>query len=173
MGRDHLAQAICFTTLWYVELFVRVFIPVSYQLTPLQPHILTITRQKYYTMKTALKYPANKIYVIRTSNVWSDFNTIDVMLGGHGNLSTVQNKVDHNSTRHAVKDSTVPSQMIPKLCCALVEEIDTYRYLLHRAVNPVHVMQMLNETYTMCNTSSLEDLVDTCPNYLLPTNYRI
>lgn len=85
-------------------------------------------------------------------------------------MTPVAGEFDRNSTRRA-EDET--KSVISSLCCALVEEIDAYRYLLHRAENPVNAMEALNQTYVRCNTPSFEALVDSCPKFRLPKNYQI
>ncbi|KAL3915595.1 MAG: hypothetical protein SGILL_005574, partial [Bacillariaceae sp.] len=112
---------------------------------------------RYYTA-AALKWPPttrsihhdkkndNKVFVVRTEKLWEDVETIDVLLGGKGDFSTLatkkishgsENQVnrtfiddDHDNNNAGNDSHHNPAQL---LCCALFPEMQAYRVIVDSA----------------------------------------
>ena len=86
---------------------------------------------------------AKPIYVIRTEELWHDFNTVNVLIGADSSKTadaTPDTHLRDGNSRSALASAGLYNRTISriglyKLCLALTEEIAVYEELLHLAVN--------------------------------------
>lgn len=95
----------------------------------------------------------SEVFVIRTENLWDDFNDLDRQLGGN---ATVENhKADYGSSNFVVKSGVSFPDGSPEmiqLCCILQVETSTYQTVLLRALNlnEQQKQQTLDVVYRQC-----------------------
>ncbi|CAB9497396.1 expressed unknown protein [Seminavis robusta] len=108
----------------------------------------------YYAKETMLRYPDKEIMAIRTEQEWEDLLHLDKFLGGAGIIKDVQREITHGSADFAPSPLSIPA--IQKLCCVLVQEIELYATILHRALNlsPQAKQESLHDVYQTCNIST-------------------
>jgi Sulfotransferase family len=83
----------------------------------------------HYISQSVRRYPQNKVYAIRTENIWNDFSQIDSILGGNG---TGYRRIQINQGKRIFALSREGRK---NLCCALWNEIVIFEEILRRAMN--------------------------------------
>ena len=119
----------------------------------------------YYTERTIQKYPGKGVLVVRTESLWDDLKDLDLKLGGFGSFGSLEGTKDtHGSEQYHKINDTLPAAGYQLLCCAMQEEMHTYRRLLDRAVNLDEAAKIFSTTSAArrCGFSSWNDMVDQC-----------
>jgi hypothetical protein len=103
--------------------------------------------------------------VVRQEMLWEDLRSIERYLGGDPRRPFERQgpTITHGSEHfryHAILDP----DLVPRLCCAIQKEIETYKYLLERAVN-LDFRQKSNSLkglLTRCGALSMDGLRTKC-----------
>jgi hypothetical protein len=122
---------------------------------------------KYYMDRTMGVSSKKQILVIRTEFLKQDYMELNDWLatGGH-RRSTIKQTIprmvwmepnpEHNVEQHPVKDGVIDKDITPlglfHLCCALLDELDIYSFLIRGAGNlsPEAKKQSLQTLTTQC-----------------------
>jgi hypothetical protein len=105
---------------------------------------------RYYASETVLKYPDRPVMAVRTEHAWEDIISLDKQLGGTGNFTMAGLHYSHGSEKWTKDSLSIEGYHI--LCCALRHEMETYMYLLNKAVNLKQEQKQ----------ESMEDLFEKC-----------
>lgn len=82
---------------------------------------------RYYADKTIDLHPETNVLLLRSEHLWSDINALEKQLGGNATFHSLDNSEEY----HAPNDEATYGPF----CCAMMEELSTYRRLLNLAVN--------------------------------------
>ena len=107
------------------------------------------------------------VFATRTEFLWDDVETIDLMLGGTGNFSTLRN---HKET-HITSDQRINQMKFADgshetflVCCALLPEMNDYRKIIDHAINldEEDRIETYQTTWKRCGVSNWNDLETRC-----------
>lgn len=119
----------------------------------------------YYVNKTAQAFPGKGIVVVRQESLWDDLRSVERYVGGNPlrHFEREGPTITHGSKlfRHRAK---LDPALGPILCCAIPDEIRSYKYLVSEALNlgPAEKSSSLMGLLQRCNASSFEDLGISC-----------
>jgi Sulfotransferase family len=124
--------------------------------------------------RTTTSRDSTVVLAIRTEHLWSDAETIDAMLGGIGNFSSLHHQHFSHGSEHQIRRSRLVdgSSEIQALCCALWEDIQAYRRIVEQAVNlnQTEKNETFHRTWQRCAVSSWEQLQQICTELYLVIN---
>ena len=114
---------------------------------------------RFFANRTIDRFQGKSVLVVRTETLWDDLKDLDFQLGGSGTFGPV----DGVERQHEHEDvfSTVEYGL---LCCAIIEEMQTYRRLLELAVNLDDMAKeaTISGAAARCGYSSWGEMVDHC-----------
>jgi hypothetical protein len=120
------------------------------------------------TKRASKTTQATTVLAIRTERLWTDAETIDIMLGGTSDISKMSirhKRVSHGSEhqihRVPLVDGSRPVQI---LCCALSQEMRSYQQIVELAqnLNATEKQETYQWTWKRCAVSSWEELQLVC-----------
>jgi hypothetical protein len=90
----------------------------------------------YYANRTIHRYPHKTVLAVRQETLWDDLRSIERYLGGDPRRPFERQgpTITHGSGQFRYRALLDPV-LVPRLCCAIQNEIKTYNYILERAVN--------------------------------------
>jgi hypothetical protein len=125
---------------------------------------------QYYTQKTIGLFPTKEVLVVRTESLWQDLGDLDRLLGGDGAFGDLHgSSVTHGSENHKNRRS-ISESGAKLLCCALQDELNIFRDLMHRATNLDEKTKLESslKTVVRCGAESWEDLEKECESLVTP-----
>jgi len=113
-----------------------------------------------YAKRTIDKYPKKKVLVVRTESLWDDLKDLDFQLGGSGAFVGMEGSLGSDQ-----RNETLLADY-GLLCCAMFDEMLTYRRLLEAAVNLDETAKISTITSAAehCGFSSWVEMEETCTN---------
>lgn len=119
----------------------------------------------YYANATIYRFPHRNVLAVRQEMLWDDLRSIESYLGGdpHRPFERQGPTITHGSEQFRYRASLDP-KLVLRLCCAIPKEIETYKYILERAVN-LDVRQKSNSlkgVLSKCGAVSIDDLRKKC-----------
>ena len=112
----------------------------------------------YYTNLTIDQFRSKSVLVARSESIWEDLNNLELSLGGYdGAFGVTEESLDSRGKINHSADYA-------SLCCALIDEIQIYRYLLEHAVNLAKEAkeETMAEAVNKCGFSSWNAMIDQC-----------
>mmetsp|Transcript_36318 Transcript_36318/g.72294 ORF Transcript_36318/g.72294 Transcript_36318/m.72294 type:complete len:352 (+) Transcript_36318:94-1149(+) len=90
----------------------------------------------YYFNRTLHQYPNRIILAVRQERLWEDLRSVEKFLGGDAQRPFQDQgpTITHGSEKFRYRASLDPD-LVPPLCCTIIQEVKTYKYLLEEAVN--------------------------------------
>lgn len=124
---------------------------------------------QYYTRKTIDIHPAKSVLVVRSESIWNDLQDLEIQLGG--NRKAFVPVHDEDDEDDVVVDAA--TNYAP-LCCAVWNEMQTYRRLLKLAVNlnSKEKVDTLLHAVHHCRFSSWVDMEQQCSTLQAPIPFQ-
>ena len=111
-----------------------------------------------------------EVFVIRTEYMWDDWQTINTMVGG-GKVVIPEKTVTHATVpkdQLPIHERTItPKGLTHHLCCALVDDIAYYMFVIYRASNLENedIRTSIDSVFDKCGVSKLAELFDRCESW--------
>ena len=119
---------------------------------------------EYYVNLTMDAYPNKPVLVVRAESLWQDLMHLDTWLGGTGIIG----EENQNDLPVFLRDEDEDTADYASICCAMQEEIHTFRRVLERAVNlnPEEKAATIAQAPRHCGFSSWSEMEHRCKTHL-------
>merc|ERR1712154_380102 len=94
---------------------------------------------------------------------WDDWRTINIMLGGSGDIHKVKKITHSKGKKLPVTNRTISKEGIKNICRVLCTEIQLYKQLIWRGVN-LDIEDKKLSLKALENTCPVQTSIDECPN---------
>jgi Sulfotransferase family len=129
-----------------------------------------IANYRHYINHTINQHPQNDIAVVRTNHLWNDLQNLDrIQFKGTGQFGTMAGTAYTHGIDPKLSisnETAIRTNSIQVFCCALLNEMHIYRYLVLNAINLVDAdkYQTMEHAIEYCGYKTWDQMINDCTN---------